>query len=59
MFNAFLSRTLCVIFFYSNRYEDESSAAKINRYTSCIEAQSEIGRLTYDEMKEVCGKYLE
>ena len=30
-----------------------------NRYTSCIERQSVIGKLTYDEMKEVCGEYLE
>ena len=32
---------------------------KANRYSSCIERQSEIGKLEYEEMKEVCSEYLE
>ena len=31
---------------------------KANRYSSCIERQSEIGELAYEEMKEVCSEYL-
>lgn len=32
---------------------------KSNRYSSCFERLSENGNLRYEEMKEVCSKYLE
>lgn len=43
-----------LMFFYSNKTLD----VKANRYSSCIERQSEIGKLEYEEMKEVCSEYL-
>lgn len=52
--------SLCLVFlivltfFYSN----ETLDVKANRYSSCIERQSEIGKLEYEEMKEVCSEYL-
>lgn len=38
---------------------DEKVDVKANRYSSCIERQSEIGKLEYEEMKEVCSEYLD
>lgn len=32
---------------------------KANRYSNCIERQSEMGKLEYEEMKEVCSEYLD
>lgn len=39
-------------------YSNETLGIKANRYSSCIERQSEIGKLEYEEMKEVCSEYL-
>lgn len=37
---------------------DNYSYAIANRYSNCIKRHSEVGTLTYDEMKEVCSVYL-